>query len=210
MKLELLSVNVGVPQKIGERNGVPVRSAIGKHPIDAETIPVGALGLEGDKQADLRVHGGVDKAVYAYPANHWPWWEGEKNLPCRAGAFGENVTLQGADETELSIGDRFSWGEAILEISQPRTPCFKFLLFTGRGDAGTLMLLSGRCGWYWRVIKEGLAPARNTTLNRVFASGGPSVRETFFAAHDHRIKAEERRRIAAAPALSGDWRKNLV
>ena len=210
MELKLLSVNVGRPRKIGTRAGRPVRSAIGKIPIAAERIEVRALGLDGDKQADLRVHGGVDKAVYAYPADNWPWWEQEKQFPCRVGGFGENLTLSGGDETQMRIGDRFSWGQVILEISQPRSPCSKFQLYSGRDDASALMTLSGRCGWYLRVIEEGVAPARDTALTRVFASDGPTVRETFFAMHDGRTAVEVRRRIGETPALSKAWRKQFV
>ncbi len=210
MELKLLSVNVGRPKRIGERNGKPVRSAIGKLPVEAESIEIRALGLDGDKQANRRVHGGVDKAVYAYPADNWPWWQGEKNFPCRAGAFGENLTVEGADETHVCIGDRFSWGGAILEISQPRSPCSNFLVYSGREDAGALMTLSGRCGWYLRVIDEGLAPTRDTVVRRVYASGGPSVRETFFAMHDRRTDAHLRRRIGQTPALTESWRRQLI
>src|SRR5277367_2346190 len=117
MELRLLSVNVGLPRIIGSLHGEPVLSGIVKHPVTTRTVFVGATDIVGDSQADLSVHGGVDKAVYAYPADHWPWWEREHALPCAPATFGENLTLQGADETVVRIGDRFRWGDALLEVS---------------------------------------------------------------------------------------------
>lgn len=210
MELKLLSVNVGRPTIIGHRDGKPVRSAIGKQPVLLETIAVRALGLDGDRQANTLVHGGIDKAVYAYASDHWPWWEGEKNFPCRPGAFGENLTLEGADETKIRIGDRFAWGEALLEVSQPRSPCSNFQIYSGREDASVLMTLSGRCGWYCRVLQEGEAPTRGAVLKRVHTDGSPSVREAFFAYHDKRTAPERRRLVADAPALSAAWRRKLA
>jgi MOSC domain-containing protein YiiM len=114
-------VNVGQPRVIGERDGAPLLSAIGKQPVGATSITVRRLGLDGDAQANLRVHGGPDKAVYAYPADHWTWWE-EKRIGCWPARFGENLTVEGAEETQVQVGDRFSWGDVVLEVSQPRSP----------------------------------------------------------------------------------------
>jgi len=205
VKLRLLSVNVGQIRVIGTRDGAPLHSAIGKEPVTAERIAVRALGLEGDVQANLRVHGGVDKAVYAYPVDHWNWWEKEQRLPCHAAAFGENLSVEGADETEVRIGDRFSWGEAVLEVSQPRSPCTKFAIYTGRQDAGPLMTQSGRCGFYFRVIQEGTAPTRGGELERITASEQPTVREAFFAAFGRPLDLTLRQRVSAAPALAAAW-----
>ena len=209
MELRLLSVNVGQPRVIGERDGAPLLSAIAKEPVGASRIAVRALGLDGDAQANLRVHGGVDKAVYAYPADHWGWWE-EKRLPCGPARFGENLTLEGAGETELQIGDRFAWGDVVLEVSQPRSPCNKLERYTGRPDVGALMTVSGRCGWYLRVLAEGEAPTRNAVLTRIATGSGPHLRDVFHAAFDRRLAPELRRSIAATPALSDAWRARLV
>ncbi len=209
MELRVLSVNLGQPKQIGMRDGKPLMSAIEKEKISAESIAVGALGLTGDTQANSISHGGVDKPIYAYPADHWQWWEKEKDFPCYPARFGENLTLEGADEDAIAIGDRFSWGEAVLEISQPRAPCNKFQIWTGRTDAPALMTISGRCGWYLRVVKEGNAPT-DGTMERVSRSGGPSVRETFYAAFNRKMDPARVAEIRAFPALAEAWRVRMT
>jgi MOSC domain-containing protein YiiM len=207
MQLRLLSVNVGTPRIIGEIEGEPVLSGFGKYPVIVPSVLVGATNIEGDAQADLRVHGGADKAVYCYPADNWPWWEREKNFPCKPASFGENLTVEGADETTIAIGDRFRWGEAVLEVCQPRAPCFKFVIFSRRADAAALMTVSGRCGWYCRVVREGRAPAQGASLVFEEKSGGPSVQEAFFAALSPRASDETRAKVASARALAASWQR---
>jgi len=208
MELRLISVNVGQPKQIGMRDGKPLMSAIGKEKISGQMISVRALGLEGDTQANPISHGGVDKAVYAYPSDHWEWWEGEKNFPCFPARFGENLTLEGADEEGVAIGDRFSWGEAILEISQPRSPCRKFQIYSGRPDIAALMTLSGRCGWYLRVVQEGNAPTGGI-MERISQSGGPSVRETFMAAFNRKMDPARKAQINTFPGLAEAWQVRM-
>jgi len=205
MDLRLLSVNVGLPRPIGFANGAPVISGFMKEPVAAESVDVTAIGIVGDGQADMAVHGGVDKAVYCYPADHWPWWEREKTLACKPATFGENLTIEGCDESVVAIGDRFHWGDAVLEVSQPRAPCYKFAICARRPDAPALMTVSGRTGWYFRVIREGRAPVGYAALVREETRGGPSVREAFFAAMYPRASEESCRRVAAAPGLAADW-----
>jgi MOSC domain-containing protein YiiM len=210
LALTLLSVNVGRPRIIGERDGAPIISAFVKTPVTAPVIRVGHMALDGDEQADRDNHGGPDCAVYAYPADHWEWWEKEHRFPCAPGTFGENLTLGGADEATIAIGDRFRWGEAVLEVSQPRTPCYKFQHVSGRADGPALMTLSGRCGWHFRVVAPGEAPVKGGQLVRVQTSGGPRVRDVFLAASDRRTEPEARLWLAAAaPALSLEWRRKL-
>ena len=209
MTLALLSANVAQPRVLAHVDGEPVLSAIGKQPTSLTEIRVFKETLDGDRVADRTVHGGADKAVYAYLADNWPWWEGEHDLSCRPGAFGENLTVSGADETQVRIGDRFRWGEAVLEVSQPRQPCFKFQLHAGRQAAAALMTLSGRCGWYFRVIEEGMAPVTGP-LARVGESDGPTVREAFVAAMHRRTSEDERRRIADHPAMARAFRATLL
>ena len=210
MELRLVSVNVGMPRTIGLLHGQPVLSGIAKVPLESSTVFVSTTNIDGDGQADLSVHGGVDKAVYCYPTDHWPWWEREKAFPCRPAAFGENLTVEGADENEIGIGDRFSWGEVVLEVSQPRAPCFKFAIYANRSDAPALMTASGRSGWYFRVIQEGLAPVGASVLARESVAGGPSVREAFFAALYAHADREMLERVADTPALASSWRSAVA
>ncbi len=204
--MRLLSVNIARPKIIGTFNGEPVLSAIGKKPVSGNVF-VGALGIAGDQVGDPSVHGGLDKAVYAYPADNWQWWEREHNIPCAPGTFGENLTLEGADETQISIGDRFKWGDAVLEVAQPRGPCFKLGIHTRRPDAPQVMTLSGKVGWYLRVLTEGNS---GPAFTRIFESGGPNVREAFFARHDPRTSKDVIRRVHAAPALAENWREGVA
>ena len=209
MELRLVSVNVGMPRAIGLDRGEVVMSGIVKSPIADSSVLVRATNIDGDGQANLSVHGGADKAVYCYPTDHWPWWEREKAFPCKPASFGENLTVEGADETSVAIGDRFHWGDVILEVSQPRAPCFKFAMFSGRADAPAIMTESGRTGWYFRVIREGRAPVVGAILRRDADASGPSVRETFRAAHDRGADRANLERIIAASALAESWRRAL-
>ena len=157
-KIELVSVNVGRPKYLGEHRGRPVTSAIAKQPVAAEYLWLDRLNLEGDGQADLEVHGGVDKAVYAYPSEHLPAWSAELGEELGPAAFGENLTTAGGTEDDVCVGDRWFWGEAVLEVSQPRSPCYKLAMHRGRGDIGRRLRESGRTGWYLRVLEPGRVP----------------------------------------------------
>ena len=210
MQLALVSVNVAEPRVIGTVNGEPVLSGIAKRPVVTDKVFVGRTNIAGDAQADLSVHGGVDKAVYAYPSSHFPWWEKEHGLSCVPATFGENLTLEAGDEDAVAIGDRFRWGEAILEISQPRAPCFKLALHTKRPDVPQLMVHSARSGWYLRVIEEGWAPLKDARLERIAQSSGPSVRETFLALFDRKMNRSSRFRVLGNPALAAAWRHGIA
>lgn len=157
--LSLVSVNVGQPRQIGVlRSGEPVLSGIGKEPVTAESLFLDTLNLEGDRQADLTVHGGTDKAVYAYPAEHLPLWNAELGTTFGPGTFGENLTTRGWREDEVRIGDVWSWGEAVLQVSEPRSPCYKLATVTGRPALLKRVVQSGRTGWYFRVLQPGRVP----------------------------------------------------
>lgn len=210
MALTLLSVNCGLPCIIGERNGQPVTSAFGKSPVRGETVLFGTLGIEGDAQADQSVHGGPDKAVCAYSAGHWPWWRAEQNLACCAATFGENLTVLGADEKTVGIGDRFLWGGIILEVTQPRGPCANVDLYHRREGLAQAMTLTVRCGWYMRVIREGSAQSRDATIEHVTAGERPSIKEAFLARSDLHAPLALRRRVHDAPQLAPAWRRAIA
>jgi MOSC domain-containing protein YiiM len=152
--MRVVSVNVGYPRPVVWQ-GRRIMTGIFKEPV-AGRVAVRRLNLEGDGQADLSVHGGPDKAVYAYPSEHYPFWRNElelSDLPW--GAFGENLTTEGLWEDEVHVGDRFRIGTAEAVVTQPRTPCFKLGIRFGREDVIERFLESGRPGFYLRVLQEG-------------------------------------------------------
>jgi MOSC domain-containing protein YiiM len=142
--------------KVITRNGREVLTGIFKDPVN-EKIQLRGLNLDGDEQADLTVHGGIDKALYLYPSEHYPYWHKElpeNDLPF--GAFGENLTTVGLLEDFVCIGDEFRMGTAIVRVSQPRLPCYKLALRIGRIDIIKRFMMSGRSGIYFSVVQEGL------------------------------------------------------
>lgn len=152
--MRVISVNVGMPRPV-EWNGRRVMTGIFKEPVSGP-LRMRRRNLDGDRQADLSVHGGPDKAVYVYPSEHYPFWRGE--LPGHElawGAFGENLTSEGWWEDEVHIGDRFRIGTAEAVVTQPRMPCFKLGIRFGRDDVIPRFLESGRPGFYLRVLEEG-------------------------------------------------------
>jgi MOSC domain-containing protein YiiM len=148
------SVQIGRVAPLGPE-GVP--SAFVKRPVDG-SIAVATLGLAGDEQADLRVHGGPDKAVYGYAHSHYAAWL--KEYPQHAamlvpGAFGENLTLDACDEASVFVGDVVRIGTAVLQVTEPRQPCFKFALRYDDAAMARAMVQNGMCGWYYRVLEPG-------------------------------------------------------
>jgi len=150
----LLSVNVGRPQPVGLRRGRIVKSAIAKAPVDGR-VRVEGVNLEGDDQADRRVHGGPDKAVYAYATEDTAWWQEELGRELDPGAFGENLTVEGVDVSGAVIGERWRLGTVELEVCQPRFPCFKLGLRFGDPQMLRRFTLAERPGAYLRIVREG-------------------------------------------------------
>jgi MOSC domain-containing protein YiiM len=150
----LLSVNVGRPRPVGVRRGRPVQSAIGKAPVDGR-VRVEGVNLAGDDQADRRVHGGPDKAVYAYAEEDYAWWSEALGRPVEAASFGENLTTRGIDLRAARIGDRWRVGTALLEVAQPREPCFKLGIRMGDDLFPGRFEVAGRPGAYLRIVEEG-------------------------------------------------------
>ena len=156
----VLSVNLGRPRSIRLLGDRTVRTAIAKEPALGR-VRAGRTNLDGDRQADLRVHGGPDKAVYAYDLSGYAHWERELGRPLPYGQFGENLTVEGLPETEVRIDDVYRVGGALLQVSQPRSPCFKLAIHMGRPDFPSAFLASGRTGFYLRVLEEGDVGARD-------------------------------------------------
>lgn len=207
-------VFVGRPSLLGEQRGRPVMSGIRKDPATTETLDLGPTGLDGDGQADLSVHGGVDKAVYVYPSEHYRAWE-QDGFALADGRVGENISTQGRTEAEVRIGDVWRWGEALLQVSQPRAPCFKLGMHTGRKDVIPAMQRTGRCGWYLRVLETGTVPTRGPMELVEGDDAGPTVAALFAAtfpqpANGADLDVDEVRRMIATPTLAQRWRKTMT
>ena len=150
----LVSVNVGLPRQVIWKNRV-VTTGIFKEPVSGR-VAVRRLNLDGDRQADLSVHGGPHKAIYAYPAEHYAYWRRElPDMSLPWGMFGENLTTHGLHEEAVNVGDRFRIGSVELMATEPRLPCYKLGLRFGREDIVKRFLASGRSGMYFAVVKEG-------------------------------------------------------
>ncbi|MDO9357258.1 MAG: MOSC domain-containing protein [Solirubrobacteraceae bacterium] len=148
------SLNVGVPKVIGQQRGAPVLSAIHKEPVD-HRLPVRGVNIDGDDQADRTVHGGPDKAVYAYAAEDSAWWAEHLGREVGDGMFGENLTTEGIDCTGAVIGERWRFGSLLLEVCQPRLPCFKLGLHFGDPKMLKAFTQASRPGVYLRILEEG-------------------------------------------------------
>jgi MOSC domain-containing protein YiiM len=163
--MRVLGVQTGTAQTL-LIDGRRILSAIGKQPATGP-LAVGALGLHGDEQADPSVHGGLSKAVYAYPSEHLPFWQAERqaqgvdlfNSPLPHGFMGENLSLQGLLEHEVWVGDTLHFPHCVLRVSEPRQPCFKFNAVMGFNLAGKRMAQSGHCGFYLAVQTPGTVQA---------------------------------------------------
>jgi MOSC domain-containing protein YiiM len=169
--MRLLSVNVGMPREIARSRGKPTFSAIFKEPAEGPVF-VGKLNLEGDKQADPAVHGGGDKAVYAYPSEHYEYWKGKfPGMDMPWGTFGENLTTEGLMEEAVHAGDSFVIGSVELAVTQPRLPCFKLGIRFETNAIIRLFLESERTGFYLKVLREGTIEAGDV-IKRVQVNPG--------------------------------------
>jgi MOSC domain-containing protein YiiM len=186
--MKLLSINVARP-RIVIAKGQRISTGIFKLPVEGPVM-LRRLNLDGDRQADLSVHGGASKAVYAYPSEHFPYWRAQlPQMEITYGTFGENFTTEGLSEETTNIGDRFQIGGAVVMVTQPRVPCFKLAAKFGRDDILKRFLQSGRSGFYFAVVEEGMVEAgdaikqihgdqNNVTvadINRLYLNGGDDI-----------------------------------
>lgn len=209
--IDLASVNVARAETLGYRHGDPVLSGYRKCPVQTQTVSVGVTGIQGDEQADLRVHGGPDKAIYAYSSDHFAFWTGamKPDQPFGPGSFAENLTLANIDETQICIGDTWQWGEAILQVAQPRYPCFKMAMATERPLIVKRFLAEARSGIYLRVVATGEAPVAGpiTLVDR--DSVGLTVRAAALALYKPTDPSVQLA-VASHPHLAIRWREMLV
>jgi MOSC domain-containing protein YiiM len=201
----VVSVNVGLPRMV-RWNGRDVTTGIFKSPVEGR-VAVRGLNLDGDRQADLSVHGGAAKAVYAYPLEHYTYWQDELGEELPFGAFGENLTVAGLPlEQEIGIGDRFRIGSAELLVTQPRLPCYKLGIRFGRADMVKRFLASGRTGYYLAVEREGDLAAGDTIGVREAQPARIPVAEITRVYARDRNDLETIARLTTLDALPDDWR----
>lgn len=200
MKARVISVNVGRPAQLAVRRGRPLMSAIGKAPVEGP-VRVAGINLEGDDQADRRVHGGPDKAVYAYAREDAAFWEDELGRPLGPGAFGENLTTEGVDVSGAVVGERWRIGTVELEVCQPRLPCNKLALRMGEPLMVKRFAQASRPGAYLRIVTEGSLSAGDAVELLSRPAHGITVREVSDA-----ILLDEAllTRAAGAPELPRD------
>jgi MOSC domain-containing protein YiiM len=197
---KLVAVNVARPTQISVRRGRPVYSSIGKQPVGGR-VRVAGVNLDGDDQADRRVHGGPDKAVYAYASEDTAWWARELGRPLGPGIFGENLTVEGADVSGAVIGERWHVGTTVLEVCQPRQPCFKLGLRFEDPKMLRRFALASRPGAYLRILAEGELGAGDAVTITDRPEHGITVAMVSDALLlDHALLAG----VAEAPALPAD------
>lgn len=204
--VKLLSVNVSLPKQV-PYNGKIITTGIFKEPVSSRVM-VHALNVQGDGQADRKVHGGRDMAVYAYPFEHYKFWEetlGRSEFPF--GQFGENLTVEGLSEETVRVGDVFRVGGALLQVTQPRIPCYKLALRMGEGtDFPKRFQDSGKLGFYLRVIEEGEIGAGDA-IDRVATDGRSVTIAEFISIYLHGIHDPgSLRRVLASRDLGDAWR----
>lgn len=209
--MKIISTNVATSKTV-IYNGKEVKTAIFKQPVQ-QAVAIERLSIVGDEQADLVFHGGEHKAVYAFSADHYSYWQStlnNENLAC--GSFGENFTVTGLSEADISIGDRLRFGSALLEVSQPRVPCFKLGIALDNKDAVKLFTKSYLTGVYFRVIEEGTAKTGDAVTFEKKAADSVSVKELFRAYFDRSYRENEQVFIKALAleALAPEWKEKLV
>ena len=206
--MKLLSLQVGRP-RLTTYQGNTINTGIFKQSVSGP-VQLRTLNLDGDQQADLRVHGGPYKAVYAYPSEHYPFWRQEfPELDLPWGMFGENFTTSGLAEDDLHIGDRFQIGSAIVMVRQPRMPCYKLAAKFQRDDILQRFLLSGRSGFYFSVEQEGSVAVEDTFELLKQNKDGITISEMNRLYAREKYNQELLQKAIHTEALPEDWREYL-
>ena len=212
--LRIVSVNVAKPRVLLEWPSGDVISALDKQPVGVDELELTTLNLDGDAQADTRplpgggqVHGGIHQAVYAFPAEHYPRLEALLGRPVGWGFMGENLTVEGATEREVCIGDVWRWGSAQLQVSAPRGPCYKLGIRLGRQALRTIVREEGLVGWYCRVLAPGRVPTKGTITREERHVAGITVARVHAALND---RANTYADLASLDALSPVVRRALA
>jgi MOSC domain-containing protein YiiM len=207
MPARLISVNVGRPAQLAVRRGRPLMSAIGKAPVEGR-VRVEGVNVAGDDQADRRVHGGPDKAVYAYASEDAAFWSGELGRALGPGAFGENLTTSGLDVSGAVVGERWRIGTVELEVCQPRLPCNKLALRLGEPLMVKRFAQASRPGAYLRIAVEGSLGAGDAIEVLSVPEHGISVREVSDAILLDETLLERAASAPQLPADLADWMRS--
>lgn len=208
MNTEILAVLLG---KVRPFRGDDEPSAIGKLPV-TDAVAVGPMGLAGDEQADRTVHGGIDKAIHHYPADHYPWWRehlGDVPLLGAPGAFGENISTSGLDEDNVFLGDRFRLGTALVEVSQARQPCWKLdHRFQAKGVMAQVVK-TRRTGWYYRVLEAGRVRAgdRLELIERPYPGWPLASLFALLIGGEAKDRLADLRALRDVPILAETWKE---
>ena len=206
--MKIISVNVGLPRLV-LRDGEPVSTGIFKEPV-THRVMMRRLNLDGDRQSDLSVHGGPEKAVYVYPSEHYEFWKRElPDMDLPWGVFGENFTTTGLLETEVNIGDKFRIGASEVMVTQPRMPCYKLGIRFGRADIIKRFLVSERTGFYLSVLKEGEVGAGDGIELLERNAAGVKVVEVTRLYSSDKDNVDVLRRLIALKELPESWREYL-
>jgi MOSC domain-containing protein YiiM len=211
MSGRLLSIQVGLPALHRDPDaGKSWRTGFWKAPVDGP-VWLGKTNLVGDAQAALGIHGGPDKAVLGYAASHYPLWRAELEWPDIAfGAFAENFTLDDLAEESVCLGDVYAVGDAVVQISQPRSPCWKIARRWQRPDLTERVEATGRTGWYHRVLQEGAVQAGQSVALLERPHPEWSIARVAATARDRKRHPEAAAELRALPALSAAWRQGLA
>ncbi|EOO27183.1 cytoplasmic protein [Bacillus cereus BAG1X2-3] len=204
---QLLSLSIGLPKEV-TYGGKVINTGINKKQVK-EPVYLSFVKFNGDGQADLVHHGGVDKAVCVYTGDHYPYWEKELNQDLVYGAFGENITVSGMREEDVCIGDTFELGEAIVQVTQPRQPCFKLAKKYNIPKLPLYFQETGYTGFYFRVLKEGWVSSVDTLKRLQSDPKGVSVAFANRIMHKEKQNIEGVKRILEVNALSSSWRKSF-
>lgn len=206
--MKLLSVNVSKPKAVSY-NGKTIHTGIFKVPVNGR-VALRRFNLDGDGQGDLTVHGGVDKAVYAYPHEHYGHWRRELQLDnLTYGQFGENLTVEGMLEDSVHIGDIFRVGSALVEVSQPRVPCFKLGLKMGMPTFPKQFLASERSGFYLRVLETGEVGAGDVIERVKVGQKRLTVKAVHHLLYFDSGNLERIHEVLSIPALAVSWRESF-
>lgn len=207
LSYQIISLNIGQP-KIQELQGKKVETAFSKKSV-TDSIWLSETGFNGDGQADIKNHGGLDKAILMYPYDHYAFWEEKYKQKFDIPSFGENITIKGLTEEMVYIGDEFELGEAVIQVSQTRQPCFKIAGFHDLKDITAVVTQTGYVGYYFRVIKEGYVSYKDTLKPIKNYNGEFSIKKVHSLMFDDRQNKHAIKKLLQVDALANNVKVRL-